>query len=461
LKKQLFKDERPPFVLEIDEETDVDITAAIRDFESPIGFDFVNLPLVPGGRFIPTGNGRMITLFKRVKLGGRGNKSLGTMGEHLNQLFKHEYLRLCFAVREMPQCQVTSVTHSLNILEDDVVELLVAAMVHRVVPPSQELFMRTRSAYLADSSTNTSCEPLRMWSVAAGLYQEDGSFSARIPSATPTALKSRLYSIAENSSNASGGIAAIGIAEPELQLELATSSKESGNSTTNPAESGHVDAAVVEPHMGLSVSIPDAGPSGVDSLAAPSSSEKGMSSCEKGGWTPRGDEREAAFERERYEALMDLSDRKYAKQRLGTGYGDFHSEEEDGATFKTVDSDTPLEELYHETGFFANLRKHTRSISQTTGEVFGATPVTSQNSGRHYSSSSPFDSGVKAPPSAIGSGSGLPTVPVAVVEAYNSSVRQHLATHSGGAAVPVADYNRQECASEVALTAHMELPDAM
>lgn len=42
-KKLIFKDDRLPFLLEIDDETDLDIHAILSDWSCPTGFEFVNL----------------------------------------------------------------------------------------------------------------------------------------------------------------------------------------------------------------------------------------------------------------------------------------------------------------------------------------------------------------------------------------------------------------------------------
>jgi hypothetical protein len=39
----MYKDDRPPFVLEVDDETDADISAVLADWSVPVGFDMVNL----------------------------------------------------------------------------------------------------------------------------------------------------------------------------------------------------------------------------------------------------------------------------------------------------------------------------------------------------------------------------------------------------------------------------------
>lgn len=109
---------------------------------------------------MPIGTGKLIVLHRRFKLKNgvyyedlaSGSVSKKTMGESLNQLYKDEYLRLCYAVRDMPPCQVTSLSHSLNVLEDDVVELYVYAMVYRRVHPIVALLHYSHGEFDADSS---------------------------------------------------------------------------------------------------------------------------------------------------------------------------------------------------------------------------------------------------------------------------------------------------------------------
>jgi hypothetical protein len=40
---QVYKDDRPPVVVEIDDETDADMIAALHDWSAPIGIDMVNI----------------------------------------------------------------------------------------------------------------------------------------------------------------------------------------------------------------------------------------------------------------------------------------------------------------------------------------------------------------------------------------------------------------------------------
>ena len=67
-RRKVYKDERPPVVVEIDEETDVDMIAVLHDWSAPIGIEMVNIGFVPGSGFRPVGDGRTITVLLRKKM---------------------------------------------------------------------------------------------------------------------------------------------------------------------------------------------------------------------------------------------------------------------------------------------------------------------------------------------------------------------------------------------------------
>jgi hypothetical protein len=186
----MYKDDRPPFVLEVDDETDADISAVLGDWTVPVGFDMVNLSVsnffsliiagfivtssqsVPGSREVLKGLGRDVTVLRRGKLQNRKGSSSSSMGgagesslSHLlNRLFHEAYMRLCFTVRSMVPCQVLGLTHNVSILEEGQVEILVSALVHHAAPallrhvhgPYVAHGLRSRSESL-DSSASASC----------------------------------------------------------------------------------------------------------------------------------------------------------------------------------------------------------------------------------------------------------------------------------------------------------------
>ena len=162
-KKHIFRDDRLPFLLELDDETDADVTAMLNDWESPMGIDMTTMTFVPGATDIPVAGGRRITLLQRGKIGGlvtpspqqrRVQKPSGktssllssastnyldggvdgscTPSEQLTKLFISVYMRLCYSVRSLMPCQIVCLTSDVHVVEEDTVEIIVNAVVHRV-----------------------------------------------------------------------------------------------------------------------------------------------------------------------------------------------------------------------------------------------------------------------------------------------------------------------------------------
>ena len=148
-RRVLFKDDRPPFLLDIDEETDADLSAVIEDWEAPLGIDIVNTMFVPGSSLHPEGEGQQLTLVKRSKLGLRQHNS--SLIAVIGRMFKEMYLRMCYSVRSssgnnsgssgnltagaggsaLVKQQILGVHHNISILDEDVVEVILSAIVYK------------------------------------------------------------------------------------------------------------------------------------------------------------------------------------------------------------------------------------------------------------------------------------------------------------------------------------------
>ena len=111
---------------EVDDETDADLTSVLKDFIPPEGFDMVNMERVPGASRLLTSDGKYVTVLRRIKLNKVFNQP-GMLNASLSQLFSDVYTRLCYSTRAMRPCQILSISHNINISEEDTVELLVAA----------------------------------------------------------------------------------------------------------------------------------------------------------------------------------------------------------------------------------------------------------------------------------------------------------------------------------------------
>eukprot|EP01038_Epipyxis_sp_PR26KG_P009930 gene9930-13358_t len=188
-KRIIFKDDRPPFLFEIDDETDSDIVAVLSDWFPPNGIDMVNLSFVPGESQIPVGFGRNISILRRGKISQSNSNnvmmnSTNNLNKNLQSLFRDAYLRLCFSVKFLMPCQVLGLNHAVNILEDGFVEVLVNAMVHKVVSlssiPTKSFYVKGVESYVHKSHSNENYENSYTEKEAASstFHQRERSFGS-------------------------------------------------------------------------------------------------------------------------------------------------------------------------------------------------------------------------------------------------------------------------------------------
>lgn len=192
--RMVYVDERRPFVFEVEEETDVDMMAVLMERALPPGISIVNTQYVKGSADKVDGNGlRHVTVQCRVKLPvlGKAHASSGAGGvslnQHLTKLFQDVYARLCFSLRNMQPCHVLGLNHTVSIVEEQALEILLSAMVHKV-----------KLASAAVSPSTALCPPLLSPSFL-GLVTSSGnlkhSVSSRLdltsPSPSPSMNPSR------------------------------------------------------------------------------------------------------------------------------------------------------------------------------------------------------------------------------------------------------------------------------
>jgi hypothetical protein len=172
--RRILLDERTPTVIEVDDETDADIETVLCDWISPLGMDMTNLHGLP----VPTtksytytynhtllGNGRQVMVLRRENL-AKAKPGTTVLASRLTSLFYDAYLRLCHTVRAMQPCQVLGVSHSLHLLDDGVLEVLMTAAVHPVrymvrspsmhgIVMSSAPWLRTRTRSLSVASNSS------------------------------------------------------------------------------------------------------------------------------------------------------------------------------------------------------------------------------------------------------------------------------------------------------------------
>ena len=151
-KRVLFEDDRRPYVVELDEETDLDMMAILSDRTAPSHMEFVNTHVVPGSLLdltesldAPVGSDRQseelissatsslkvkeIKVMRRVKVDSRA-VARGGINPLINQAFQDAYARLCFPLRTKTPCEIVGLSHRITVLDDSTIEIFFIAMSH-------------------------------------------------------------------------------------------------------------------------------------------------------------------------------------------------------------------------------------------------------------------------------------------------------------------------------------------
>lgn len=155
-KRVMFEDDRRPYVVELDEETDLDMLAVLSDRTTPTHMEVVNTQVVPGSTMDASEHGqdmpssaladeslgpfviKEIKVMRRVKLDAR-TAARGGINPLLNQIFQDAYARLCFPLRTKSPCEVVGLTHRITVLDDSTIEIFFIAMSHYREAPPQDL----------------------------------------------------------------------------------------------------------------------------------------------------------------------------------------------------------------------------------------------------------------------------------------------------------------------------------
>ena len=155
----LYRDDRQPIVIEVDDETDADLTSALKDFIPPEGVEMTNMEFIPGSERELNGTGKLITVLRRVKLNNVYHQP-GLLNSSLSSLFNDTYLRLCFNVRAMRPCHVLALSHSVHLVEEDSMEVLASAICYRSSFPSELPQAPEIPPMVSPASTRAVSEPM-------------------------------------------------------------------------------------------------------------------------------------------------------------------------------------------------------------------------------------------------------------------------------------------------------------
>jgi hypothetical protein len=190
--RRMLMDERQPYVVEVDDETDADVIAVLEDWLAPNGVMMANLldahaftheqqrhhqhyhrhvsRVLNDSATKLLGAGRQISVMRRGKFTGLGvgaqgggstrRKSSGStenlsLGSQLSRLYVGAYMQMCYNLRALQPCVVLGLRTHINVLDDDTVEVLLSGVCHRVCAVPSSLTIADRSAIL-DSNIDVS-----------------------------------------------------------------------------------------------------------------------------------------------------------------------------------------------------------------------------------------------------------------------------------------------------------------
>jgi hypothetical protein len=308
----MLMDERQPYVVEVDDETDMDVVAVLEDWLSPKGILMANL--LDGRVFTHTqlqqrqhyhrrvsrlltdsatrilGAGKQISVLRRAKMFGSGlaggmrdarkNSSSApeglSLGSQLSRLFVGAYMQMCYNLRSCQPCVVLGLSSCVNLLDDDMVEVLLSGVCHRTstLPAQMGPRLRMRSSTIVEGGVDITRASTIGSELLSGVNGGIGTYPPlhrRHSHSAPSTARARTSSAAsENDSHGSGSNSLVG---ESLRDTLA--GREKGESHS-PGDTGTAAAAAAG-GLNSEASSPAA-----TSLASPSRRRRSLSVTSQG-----------------------------------------------------------------------------------------------------------------------------------------------------------------------------------
>ena len=134
-RKRLYRDDKAPFVLAIDDETDEDILSVLLSSQLPEGISLCTSEHCPdlmkgkGGSRLEINNTQMIMSMLRVKWNMLVTRGQTRNNQTLTHLFHELFSKLCDQVpSEQKPCYISGLRTQVNLTPDDMIELVCTGM---------------------------------------------------------------------------------------------------------------------------------------------------------------------------------------------------------------------------------------------------------------------------------------------------------------------------------------------